>query len=1421
MSISYIKFQEFYMNTSMEFDNCDDEEIRSDNIFKRAIEEAIATQRPISVGEYNAFMNSIGALVPGFVIRSLPKLLFSNLSDSVRATTQAIDFIKSHPSLPVSFNIKKGVQILHAYLMRQETFLALQQVQPDSSLFSNESWGKFKNASLADPAVTLAKVGQVQLVNVLLSRHFEDIRQALHAQGLNIVNGIVAHIPIVADEEEKLVGMLGKVVIPHLVELEELAVLLVTRAKIVGETDPDLAKRLLLTVTNVSLETPEGLTPMEALRIQILKSESKQVRAIVEPVSRLLDILIRATADFSIQIDDAFNLGSLEQNEKDCLMQLGARVLQEELSAESWQIRRFTALCAEFNLDANVLISRQIKSIRDAIVGGRKRAKGGAGPGEDADLTHTLDVLHNLIDALTDVPTRCECIYQVLIAVGSLHLSPAETSRIEEVARAAVAEVSDSCFAESVQLLKSYVSVLSVQKILTQYPQFEYIRDRPDFLMKRDNVMAIVAELSTGDGLNDVRLLAETFPYIDVDECVLMRLSSLFWHLKQAAAAAAASGQVEGGVHAPVICGDAMSVACDQITQAIAGGSQRVLDAFVAMILTEPMDGLTIELITHILDAGRFPVTPSLAHAFAKLRLLLVDFGTSASIDDLSATDRWTEISSFQSLLSQPISVEDEAKLERARLLFHIVQDPEESGVAESLLAEFETLKKSGKSLSRNRLVEFMARVSDAVLTLPNDCAYIASLIEDVVVPLQALLAVTDDSTCDHEGYGWTSRVPQVETVMEGDWRKGFDSAVTEGFSVSTDGLDEICLLAAIGANPDLITTTSDYATLERIYRLRSFGERGWDAIRGPQEMQICDDSTSSSTGGDNCLLANRAKWAAVLTSFSVPFQREVLFNTIDVSVPDQKRNTKTILNEVFPELLRKSHFDLQLAESFGTDFGRSVNDVHIKWLEMVLAEADFASAHSGAAETVLDGLLRGGDRGVEYARKLSTYILPTLVRNERVAWLVAGVVARVDAVHATEWKRLHSISCLISALSQRVDVSFHQVVYGNGAKVVTELITHSMADADLVTSLVELGNVALGPQVVCEFALKMAEKITAYPDLLVTGQVGCNGLIALLAVLEEGVTTKALRRLIQAVPVSEQQLDLVHAFQRECADGISDADVILLRNRLVLKKFGVSQIVQERIKELNFSIRRVIEFIYFNLDSIERGHVLVSELADLNSVDLGKLRSEITKKWLMDDVEGLVRISGKKDDKLSLINSMLAGQAGENSDPIITVLLKVYFSAKATVANKLIAFDVLFSQFGKSDIVKVYHNSLDDLVGIQKQLTYLHLLSETHKVLKPMEYKDFVALDKTLVVKNLVNSGNAQHVLLAVFVVIDFAVTDHELIEKLEGRIKVSFGVNGFRLVKKLRGLTAPVSTSAVCPDSSKRGLIAQVHGDENAINN
>ena len=63
-----LKFFSFasYMTNSTEFDIGEDE-LGSDNLLRRSIEDAISHQRQITLGEYHTFMSTIGGLVPGYV----------------------------------------------------------------------------------------------------------------------------------------------------------------------------------------------------------------------------------------------------------------------------------------------------------------------------------------------------------------------------------------------------------------------------------------------------------------------------------------------------------------------------------------------------------------------------------------------------------------------------------------------------------------------------------------------------------------------------------------------------------------------------------------------------------------------------------------------------------------------------------------------------------------------------------------------------------------------------------------------------------------------------------------------------------------------------------------------------------------------------------------------------------------------------------------------------------------------------------------------------------------------------------------------------------------------------------------------------------------------------------------------------------
>jgi hypothetical protein len=170
----------------------------------------------------------------------------------------------------------------------------------------------------------------------------------------------------------------------------------------------------------------------------------------------------------------------------------------------------------------------------------------------------------------------------------------------------------------------------------------------------------------------------------------------------------------------------------------------------------------------------------------------------------------------------------------------------------------------------------------------------------------------------------------------------------------------------------------------------------------------------------------------------------------------------------------------------------------------------------------------------------------------------------------------------------------------------------------------------------------------------------------------------------------------------------------------------------------------------------------------------------------------------------------------------VIAALLHLYFSTFVPLGNRLACFDVLFGLYPKSAIGDIYNNPVEDLVEIQKNLNYLHLLSQTHKVIKPMELREFISLDKALVVRNLVTSGGKDFVLIAARMMVDYGLTDDwDLVSRIEERLKIRFreAVPGFkeRVGEKGLRLAYPSSTETLKSDSRD----ASESTSENVIKN
>lgn len=1379
----------------MEFENCDDEEIGSDNIFKRAIEEAIISQRPISIGEYNAFTTSIGALVPGFVIKSLPKLTFNSLIDSVKATAQAIEFIKAHPSLPVSFNVKKAIHALHEYLQRQETFLALQEVEPNSSVFSTENWAKFKGSSLAEPSVALAKLGKVSLLRVLLERHVDEIRESLRMQGQSLVSGILALVPNPSEHEEELIQLIREVIRPQLDEIEELARVLVERARVVGESDLRMAQELLSLATCQPVNDSEYLTPLESIRAQIIQSEREAVAKLTKPMADMLGILTVATHDYGLELSDSFNLAVLEADQAGCLTSCGkllvAAAIETAKSEDNLDISLLLSFCEKFNIDKNPLIAQQIRCIKDELVNSKKRTRLSSDQTNEMESSALgdansalLSILFDLISALEDLGLKSACIYESLIGLNALNVSQAEIGRFEDLARE-IAETGSATTNDSIELLRSYVSVLSVQKILLKYPQFAFIRDRPDFLMKRDNVMAVVTELSCGDGLSDVFDLATVFTYIDVKECVLVRLACLL------------------GVYRIASADEDKSKVLTEIKELITRSDSDVTSAFLGILLDEHLTEPDVCLFESL---SEFVAVPSeIKTDFCRMKLLLRDFDISLTRGELHARREFAAIDFFAKLAGNDIT--GMARLERAKVVFGLESEEVDLDPVERLISDFKRLKPL--SVPRSQLLEFMGRASDLLFTETDGVdKNLAQLVEEVLLPLQTVLSLTHQDAW--EEYQWSADArPMVDEVRG---IREFESiAKSKSHNIPSD---HVLFLNAISAETASESSwATEFEKLGLYYRLRSFlaAKRQLypsDVFQVAPPVLAVETTQSQSS---DSVMANRCQWASYLESLSIAFDRDVLFGTLDLSNADHRKNAKSILVDIFPQIIKKSKFDLDIAIRFGDDFGRSPIDIKIKWLEMVIAQGGQPIRTSKAVATVLDELLSDRGQRAVNAHKIMTFIIPALTTNDSVQWLTAEVLVRIGYDECgNEWGKVSRIIAELRAVeSSGFHIDFHSIFCRNIQPVV-DLINQNMNNAHVVNLLISLLQQVVDTQTLSGVSAKIVERIVAYPEVVVSGQVSVDCITALVDVIS-GECEKYLRRLIQTMPLCDEQLILVNKFMVSGFSGISETDLKLLQNRLAIRHHGWN--LDDKIMEVGLSAKKILEFIMATGGSGWKE--LVDELVTLNEVDADRLRVDILKRWVTDD------------DNLNIEKVSRVAHHANDPEAIITCLLKLYFGQKISVANKLVCFRVLFSVFGKEQILRVYNNRIDDLVSIQKQLSYLHSLSETHKVVKPMEYKDFVLLDKALVVKNITNSGSRALLPLAMDVAIDFSITDYELIEKLETKLKTTFGAEGIAMVRRMRTKMSPsnVFGAATKPKTDIRKVERQhalpLFSNENVIQN
>jgi hypothetical protein len=384
----------------------------------------------------------------------------------------------------------------------------------------------------------------------------------------------------------------------------------------------------------------------------------------------------------------------------------------------------------------------------------------------------------------------------------------------------------------------------------------------------------------------------------------------------------------------------------------------------------------------------------------------------------------------------------------------------------------------------------------------------------------------------------------------------------------------------------------------------------------------------------------------------------------------------------------------------------------------------------------------------LNHLEKIESFILPAVQRGEQLRWLVTELEAHGVVVLPPQLDRVKKIVSLSPPDDVLVSLGVDRSV-----RCVVDLLTESLRTGN-VEWAVSLSRLAVEDAILSNYTVELVRRICVCPELV--GDV--HNLLKLVELtLTAEIRERALRQLLSSVPVSTDQLVIAKRFAEEFR-GVSEADLKLLENRLVLHKFGVT--------ELNLSLKKLVEHILSNHELISRYDELVDELVSLNGVDGVKLRFDLVKKWISD--------SEYQENVLGKVLATLGKLKHEKPLEIATCLLKLFFSPDVEVQRKIVAFNALFALVSKQVVMQVYNNSINDLVEIQKNLVYMHMLC--NRVIKPLPYKDFVALDKALVVKTLLNAGKAELAQLASLVIADFAVCDYQIIEKLEERVKVLF---------------------------------------------
>ena len=1262
--------------------------------------------------------------------------------------------------------MQDGVQALYDQLWLQETFLRLQE--SDNTLFSNVAWKRFRSTPLAEGVVELAKSGRVQPVHILIDRHYNELSKTWGTT--SFVESVLNHFPTLSlSEEQSLVRLVRECICPRITETMDLVDFCMFRARNIADKSPQTAHDWLSTLrVSCCEELSNHASPLQQIRYLVHSSEKTDLDSKVSPLYDAIETLIVLQSNFGIEFPTV-SLASIESNKECVLVDIASKML-----ADGATNNLFEELVSNFPIDRETVILDQIKILKNCFKESFDETNDYGEEEEDkskrirtnqesvdssqqpsSPIDYLFDRIYSLISLLVNSERISEAIYETMISVnGNRHLSREKNEEFFTALATLFNEKVVEVGGYFGQLVVSYIAVKSVTQSLVEYPEFESIRDRPDFLMSKSNVTFIVNKLCCELGAIETAIqLGTVFPYIRPEDCWLLRLTTLYFENSLLEIQ-----QIFLGENNLFSSENERSIVARDFACIVLNDNRMTRDWNESLQLLQFVVLPLVAADEHLVDK------------FEKINLLYIDFGQKVLMDELDNNDAQTKlfssISDFENILTETDSVVSRSKLERAKILFKLG--------GESVTSYFDYGKICDDKTFRSvaELSDFLSNdIGAMVLQRPfSNQDEMKKLFESVIVPCvksYAILNRADDVMC---AFGWSPN------YVSGDISRILSelrSVEQNHFEFEPEFLSDAIVRLVDKTDNVLQNLKIDYLLKD----LESI-KLGTEILPDKGDNKNSVVVVVATEKGENRKYAEMCDWidSVFIGKLNMgSLDREEFLKASE----GDKVAIKNILKCFLPQLIVASGFDLELCREFleilGKADNKSVGDLIASYMICLLGNRRNGLDEGKFLKKLKNSVREFRTTCDDFVNRIMTFVVPTIGSDDQLLKVLLDMIlveCGDDKEPLNEIRNMGHILdkiCILNKLSNSDSVllKLEQIVR-DGERVLLDYMTTYAGRCEIVEESVELAKIL---KIEKKLILKLFEKIINFTELtLMNDSVPIKTVVVLLQNLPEQEREIVGKQLIMKLPLSDQQLRLVEFFSN--SSWLVDGEVLLVRNRLILRDHGLSSLEQVLIQR---GIKDVIEEIFFakkmNLEKC------VMSLVKENKINWNKFRLEACKRMIR-----------RGADEESVIQLVRCGDTGGDEETFVNMMMRMFFAQDEGVAVKVSCFSIMMKLFKLSTIKRVYGKKLEDLLDIQKNLLYIKLLGDKNIVkTHEMAYREFHDMNKRTIVKALVKNAHKLDTLqIAAWMVCDYRIFDFDILGNLKSRL-VSQGIDGMEIMRSI----------------------------------